>query len=125
MNWNTVHLLDDGARAAFPLRLVQLTLLVSLSTLVPRARLSFEAPPLSRDLCLDCRMLGLCWVGFCLGGDIGLLLLLAERPERVLLIAAMSRTRFTDHRASPRSPRPKAESFPGGKSPMQPYNKTA
>ena len=89
MSCSSVHLPDDGATAAFPLRLVWLTLLASLSTLVSREPTSLA------DHRFDMRAPGLRSVVLCFGGEIGLLLLLAERPERVPGMVVTSRRSLT------------------------------
>lgn len=70
---------------------------MSLSTLVPRKRPPLEVSTFSGDLRFDRRVPGLRSGVLCAGREIGLLLLLAERAERVPLIILMSRFCFTYH----------------------------
>jgi hypothetical protein len=79
--------------ATLPLRLVRLTTLASLSTLVPRERLSFALLASASRRRLDRRSSGVAWIVLCFGGDMGVLFLLAERPERVPAIVPVSRSR--------------------------------
>lgn len=87
-----VHLLGAGLASLPCLRLVRLTILASLSPLAPRRVLSVEVRTSSARRRVKRRVSRADSVVICLGGDTGVLFLLAVRPDRVPAIAAILRS---------------------------------
>lgn len=76
------------------LRLVRLTILASLPALAPRRALSVDVRTSSARRRVERWALRVGSVVSCLGGDRGVLFLLAERPDRVPAIEMILRIRL-------------------------------